>query len=508
MQIRPQASYLLAALALLPFAFAPSSLGQEGQEGAGRAADEEKADDKYLALIGGDIFTGTGAVLRSANLLVKNGKIKEIGYDFHIPEQAQRIDVSGFRLYPGLVALAATSRITQGTLAADDPDLFLDPNLPERGLEAGADQGEWVEDWGPRPSETEGESEPLAAPASDAEAKKKPQPAKNTIDDFDPFSQYMILTLAAGITTVEQADQAVKLRRNSIEEVLMNSGAFTSMSWSGAEARRKLREDFTRAAEYLRLYREWQAKNDKAIPEPAKKGINATVQRVLQGEVKARFGLNDRDDLLSLARFAQEFGFRPLIDGAAEAWTVADELGRAGATVILTPRSRRSADELLNAEDGSSIESAALLHRAGVQVAVQASSGAIDLGGIAGRDLLALPIEAGFAVRGGLSNEAALQSITIVPARILGVDHRVGTLEVGKDADILVTDGDILHYETFVQWAIVYGDVVYDKQEELFYAHIRPRAESPEAASEATEEGAPQPAPSEAPETPSGQPKD
>jgi adenine deaminase len=111
-------------------------------------------------------------------------------------------------------------------------------------------------------------------------------------------------------------------------------------------------------------------------------------------------------------------------------------------------------------------------------------------------------------VRGGLSNEAALQSITIVPARILGVDHRVGTLEVGKDADILVTDGDILHYETFVQWAIVYGDVVYDKQEELFYAHIRPRAESPEAASEATEEGAPQPAPSEAPETPSGQPKD
>jgi hypothetical protein len=143
--------------------------------------------------------------------------------------------VSGFRLYPGLVALSATSRITQGTLAADDPDLFLDPNLPERGLEAGADQGEWVEDWGPRPDETDVQAEPQAAAEGAAEAKKKPQPAKNTLDDFDPFSQYMILTLAAGITTVEQADQAVKLRRNSIEEVLMNSGALTSMSWSGAE---------------------------------------------------------------------------------------------------------------------------------------------------------------------------------------------------------------------------------------------------------------------------------
>lgn len=508
MQIRLQAPYLLAALALFPTVFAPAGRAQEPQEGPAQAAEEEKADDKYLALIGGDIFTGTGAVLRSANLLVKNGKIKEIGYDFYIPEQAKRIDVSGYRLYPGLVALAATSRITQGTLAAEDPDLFLDPNLPERGLEDGAPaaEEEWVEDWGPRPSETETAGEPADLAADDAA--KKPQPAKNTLDDFDPFSQYMILTLAAGITTVEQSDQAVKLRRNTIEDVLMNSGAFTSLSWSGAEARRKLREDFTRAAEYLRLFREWQAKNDKSIPEPPKKGVNATVLRVLQGEVKARFGLNDRDDLLSLARFAQEFGFRPLIDGAAEAWIVADELGRAGATVILTPRARRSADELLNAEDGSSIENAALLHRAGVQVAVQASSGAIDLGGIAGRDLLALPIEAGFAVRGGLSNEAALQAITVVPARILGVDHRIGTLEVGKDADILVTDGDILHYETFVQWAIVYGDVVYDKQEELFYAHIRPRPEASEPAPQAQDEAAPAPGSGEAPETPSGQPKE
>ena len=61
--------------------------------------------------------------------------------------------------------------------------------------------------------------------------------------------------------------------------------------------------------------------------------------------------------------------------------------------------------------------------------------------------------------------------------RMLGIDHRVGTLEVGKDCDLVITDGDILHYETFVQLAVVDGKVVYDKQEELFFAHIRPRSE-------------------------------
>ncbi|HVQ25273.1 MAG TPA: amidohydrolase family protein, partial [Planctomycetota bacterium] len=64
---------------------------------------------------------------------------------------------------------------------------------------------------------------------------------------------------------------------------------------------------------------------------------------------------------------------------------------------------------------------------------------------------------------------------TIVPARLLGVDHRVGTLEVGKDCDLILTDGDLLHYQTFVQYAVVAGKQVYDKSAELYFAHIRPR---------------------------------
>jgi hypothetical protein len=158
---------------------------------------------------------------------------------------------------------------------------------------------------------------------------------------------------------------------------------------------------------------------------------------------------------------------------------VADELGRSGATVIITPRDRRSKNEVLVREGGSSIENAKILHASGVQVAVRSiSSGNNTMGGIAGRDIIHLPISASFAMRGGLNEQAALESLTIVPARLTGVDHRIGTLEVGKDADCVVTDGNLLNYATFVQWAVVDGTMVYDKQAEMYYAHIRPRPES------------------------------
>jgi hypothetical protein len=67
---------------------------------------------------------------------------------------------------------------------------------------------------------------------------------------------------------------------------------------------------------------------------------------------------------------------------------------------------------------------------------------------------------------------------------MLGVAHRIGSLEVGKDCDLIVTDGDILHYNTLVQWAVVDGRISYDKQKELYFAQIRPRPEPPAAAPE------------------------
>jgi cytosine/adenosine deaminase-related metal-dependent hydrolase len=79
-------------------------------------------------------------------------------------------------------------------------------------------------------------------------------------------------------------------------------------------------------------------------------------------------------------------------------------------------------------------------------------------------------------MRGGLGEQAALESVTLGAARVLGVEDRLGSIDPGKDADLIVTSGDLLDYRTFVEFTIVNGKVVYDRQKSTFFSHIRPRA--------------------------------
>jgi hypothetical protein len=434
--------------------------------------DEEEEDaDTYLAVVGGDIYTGTGEILRGATILSKNGKIEEIGYDLYLPDETEVLDAKGLRVYPGLVALSATTRLSQGTFAAGLEFHEFTPHVDIEG--ACGDCGKSLEEIVP----------PALDPGETTMEHLAVEGLKSDFDDsYDPFNGYLVMALGNGITTVQQSSTAIKLLRGRIDGVTMSEKTMTSFSWSGSNPAGKadLRDKFRAANKYMIDFRRWEelVKKDKELKEPSKKGIDSRVLSVLSGATRARFTSNDADDLLGIARLAQTNNFRPVISGCTEGWIVAEELGRAGAFAIVTPRTRNDRSEILVRDSGSSIENAAILHAAGVQVAVVPANTSVDMGGISGRDLLHLPIEAGFAVRGGLSNKAALQAITIIPARLLGIDHRVGTLEIGKDADLILADGDILHYQTFVQYTIVGGEQVYDKEEEIFYAHIRPRAKA------------------------------
>ena len=139
--------------------------------------------------------------------------------------------------------------------------------------------------------------------------------------------------------------------------------------------------------------------------------------------------------------------------------------------------SAADARALVDALLGAVLEAGAVemeLYRAGVDVLVAPLSGGIGLGGIAGRDLLNLTMEAAFAIRGGLPQDAALEAMTIGAARLLGVAQRVGSIERGKDADLIVLDGDLFDYRSFVQYAFVDGKLRYEKNAETFFSHIRP----------------------------------
>ncbi|MAF66907.1 MAG: hypothetical protein CMJ84_14785 [Planctomycetes bacterium] len=448
---------LFASLALISFAPAAGALAPPVRVADDEPAEEEREateiEDYYFAVTGGDIYASGGEVLRGATLLAKNGKITHIGYDVEIPgvdyfqdmpEEdrnflTETLDATGLRVYPGLVAISSSSLM--------------------------------------------GSSGDIA-------------------DTANPFGQNLVLALASGITSTGSSRNVVKLKRYvehdpprdfDFSSILLGENTYSSLSWSGRSPSGKasLREKLSDAAEYQRAFRKWEkdVKKDKELKEPSKKGVDSSALAILKGEVRARFGADDRDDLLGIARLAQEFGFRPVIEGCREGWTVAAELGRAGASAIITPRTRRDKSENLVRPGGSSIENAAILHAAGIPIVIKTQSGGVNMGGIVGRDIIHLPVEAGFAVRGGLPEAAALDGITIEPARMLGIGHRVGSLAVGKDCDLIVTDGDVLHYQTFVQYAVVDGELAYDKEQELYYAHIRPRAQGEVAPQEKLDAG-------------------
>jgi imidazolonepropionase-like amidohydrolase len=373
--------------------------------------------DRFLAVLNGRIHTVTGPVLERATILAKNGVITALGQDVQLPTDAEVVDAAGLDVYPGLIAAVAS------------------------GLH--------------------GPGEPQ--------------------DTTNVFSLNTVIGLAGGITTALAGPHAAKLTYGTTEGILLKSNLYFDLPYSTHTPleRAKTRADLERVRTYLRDLARYE--REKAVNKDAKapdkewlKERYETFRKLLAHELIAVVSANSASELRGLAELAEQYDFELVVRGATEGWIVAPLLGRAHLKAVLTPRDDQAPDERSNRPSGSTIENAARLREHGVPVAVVPPTPSISLSGLAGRDLLQLNMEAGFTVRGGLSNDDALRTITIDAARVLGVDDRVGSLEVGKDADIVVADGDLLHYMTQVRYTIVNGRVAYDKSKQPYYKHIRP----------------------------------
>ena len=152
-------------------------------------------------------------------------------------------------------------------------------------------------------------------------------------------------------------------------------------------------------------------------------------------------------------RLGKEFNIRICLDGAAEAYLAIDDIKAAGVPVILHPTMARAVED----KENLSFETAAKLVRAGVPVALQSGFEAYV------PKTRVVLFEAALAAANGLSFEQTLATITIDAARILGIADRVGSLEIGKDGDLALYDGDPFEYTTHCVGTVIDGKVVSDK---------------------------------------------
>ncbi|MEO6134168.1 MAG: amidohydrolase family protein, partial [Ginsengibacter sp.] len=174
------------------------------------------------------------------------------------------------------------------------------------------------------------------------------------------------------------------------------------------------------------------------------------LSKLLSGEIKALITANTSKDIMSAIRLAKEFNFKLVLDGAAEAYLLIPEIKNAKAEIVLHATMARNGGDMINMNR----ESAAILTAAGFPVSIETGyEGYVPKTRI-------LLFEAAQAMANGLSFNDALKTITLNPSKLLGIEKRVGSIEKGKDADLVLYNGDPFEYLSKVCMVMIDGEVV------------------------------------------------
>lgn len=216
-----------------------------------------------------------------------------------------------------------------------------------------------------------------------------------------------------------------------------------------------IREALIKAREYRKKQMEYKADlasgKETAAPETNVKW--ASLSRVFDG-LPVKIHAHQQDDIATAIRIVKEFGLSATIDHATEGHLMTDFLKESGLKVIIGPTlGSKTKYELRN----KTFESGRILHEAGIEFAIMTDHPVI---------LLANALtQVGLFVREGLPELEAFRAVTINPARMLGIADRVGTLEVGKDADLVIWSGHPLHYLTKPDFVLVDGEIVQERKQ-------------------------------------------
>lgn len=382
--------------------------------------------NKY-AIIGGSVWTITNGNIEKGVVLVEGNKIVKIGDEkTKIPAGYTVIDARGKVVLPGFID--AHSHLS----------LFGDPSI-------------WA--------------------TSDGNEKSGAIQAKlRGIDSLNPADPAISVVREGGFTAVYTGPGSsnliggtgfvMKLKGRTAEEMMipgtegmkMALGENPKRNYEGKTNGTRmgnaavLREALIKATDYMNKV---ERAKEEGKPAPDRDLNSEALIPVLKGKMKARIHAHRADDIMTAIRISEEFNLDYMIEHCTEGYKIADILAEKKVRAIVGPLNMgHSKQELWEV----SWKNPAILVEAGVTVALQMDTSA---------HTIFLPIMAGIAVKEGMKYEDALKGMTIVPAQILGLGDRMGSLEVGKDADITIFTGDPLSNFSKCIFTMIDGEIVH-----------------------------------------------
>ncbi|MBS2962540.1 amidohydrolase [Actinocrinis puniceicyclus] len=385
------------------------------------------------AIVGGRIVPVDGEPIEGGTVLIEDGRISALGdRDLPLPEDAEVVDAAGKWVLPGFIeAHGHLGVYEEGEgWAGNDTNELTDPVTAHvRALDAiNPDEQGW------RDAIIGGVLAVNVNPGSGNPIGGQSVALKcwgGTVDD-------RVLREPAGIkSALGENPKRVYGDQKKSPSTRLGTAAV-------------IRGAFVEAHNYLARI-EAEAAKPAEERKPVERDLKLeALGRVLRREIPWRQHVHRADDIATALRIADEFGYELVIDHGTEAHLVADKLAARGVPVIIGPLfTSRSKVELRN----RSLANPGRLARAGVTIAITTDHPVVPIN--------FLVHQATLAVKEGLDRETALRALTVNPARILGIDHRLGSLTVGKDADLCVWSGDPLDVMQRVERAFVDGREIY-----------------------------------------------
>ncbi len=398
-----------------------------------RVAAERGPAAETIALTGARILTVTMGEIARGTILIQAGTIAAVGMGVSIPDGAEVIDVSGMIVTPGLVdshshiGLGPSGGITEDNETTDPvtPQLRIIDSIHPEGISPDKNQFQRALQ--------EGVTTVIARPGSG-----------NVIGGQSAALKLMGKTVDE-MVILFPADMKMAMGRKGS---YASKGQMPVTKMGTAYLVRKAMLDAQQYKNSLERYEKEKTTKPDTAP-PARDLKNEAMLKVLNREIPVHIHASPADDIMTAVRLGDEFNFFGLSIGhGVESYKIADELARRGVVVVVGPQMITYDDE------GSLINLADYLVKHGVEINIMTDADVVQ------NEFLRY--QASIAIKYGLDPAEALKAITINPAKLIGLERRIGSIEIGKDADLVVFDGDPFDIQSRVRRVYINGKIAFE----------------------------------------------